>query len=75
MGADWAELIRTFVLLALTFILGEFAVVGIQLWLVDRNGKLGRNLNLGTLVLGLSSVPAILLIAAVLTPVSFTGGP
>ncbi|MDW8069164.1 MAG: hypothetical protein RML46_09640 [Anaerolineae bacterium] len=66
MGTDWVEMIRTFALLALTFVLGEFAVVGIQMWLVDRNGKLGRNLNLGTLVLGLSSVPTLLVILALL---------
>lgn len=60
MGAEWLELIRTFVALTLTFILGESAVVGIQLWLVNRNGKLGRHLNLGTLILGLGSVPILI---------------
>lgn len=60
MGTEWLELIRTFVALTLTFILGEFTVVGVQLWLAGRNWRFSRHLSLGTLVLGLGSVPALI---------------
>jgi len=44
-------------LLVLTFVLGEATVLGTQYWLVNRNGKFSRHLSLGTLILGLFSVP------------------
>ncbi|MBO9370212.1 MAG: hypothetical protein J7575_03855 [Chloroflexi bacterium] len=44
-------------LLVLAFVLGEATVLGTQFWLVDRKGKLSRHLSLGTLILGLFSVP------------------
>ncbi len=55
-------------LLILAFIIGEAFVLGIQFWLVDRDVKFSRRLNLGTLILGLVSVPAALGIVFVRGP-------
>ncbi len=52
----------------LAFIIGETFVLGIQFLLVDRDIKFGRRLNLGTLILGLISVPMALGIVFVRGP-------
>lgn len=49
-------------ILILAFILGEASVLGTQFWLVYRNGRFSRFLNLGTLTLGLFSVPMALVV-------------
>lgn len=45
-------------ILALAFIIGEAMVLGTLFYLVHQNWRLRRHLNLGTLILGLLSVPA-----------------
>ncbi len=52
-----AELLALWVL---GFIFGETIALGTQFWMVDRNWKSSRHLNLGTLILGLFSVPTAL---------------
>lgn len=48
------------VVMILAFIIGEASVLGTQFWLVYRNCRFSRLLNLGTLTLGLLSVPTAL---------------
>jgi hypothetical protein len=57
-------------LLVLAFVLGEATVLGTQFWLVYRNCRFSRLLNLGTLTLGLFSVPTALGVL-----ILFTRGP
>ncbi len=47
-------------ILILAFIMGEAVMLGGQFWLVKRWWRLGQHISLGTLVLGLFSVPAVL---------------
>lgn len=48
------------VVMILAFIIGEASVLGTQFWLVYHNCRFSRLLNLGTLTLGLFSVPTAL---------------
>lgn len=54
------------VILTLAFLIGEVSVLGTQFWLIYRNYRFSRLLNLGTLTLGLFGVPTALGVLVIL---------
>ncbi|MBC7226169.1 MAG: hypothetical protein H5T61_02930 [Thermoflexales bacterium] len=54
------------IVLILAFVIGEIAVLGTQFWLIYRNYRFSRLLNLGTLTLGLFGVPTALGVLVIL---------